>query len=391
MPIKLDKGLVTFFDVEECGFYQTKQKQDNIHICGDMNQTVKRVHNWVKSRHSFDYTSPVDTNNKNKSFIYCKHVATDETTGDTLFVFWKSSPENDGKLNGVYADSKVNGETKDTHKLDLNIGDKRLIPGQPMYYWFMPTEKLIASIKFEDSISETNEILQYIKNCIQLRIPNKIKKESESVRYNGKLNKDIIVKKISLNVNIDGKRVSAFFSMNAKIKQIKIGIFCNESITKLAKKITHVVIRDTISTKQEVTGSELYKKINSFFGGDNEVERKKHVEYISEECLTSESLQAIINEYENNEIFKDQWYDIGFRTDSSSQTYWFSAHRASEHITVDKSFKKDDSYYKSEYLLAALINQKPEMLLRIISPIEDKTVEVGKEKMLKDIEEAANA
>ena len=381
MAVKLDKGLVTFFDVEECGFYRTKRNEKNEFIAGTQKQIIKRVYSWVKARHSFECTSPVATDNKNKSYIYCKHVTFDKETGDALFVFWKSNPESDGKLNGVYADSKVNDNSTDTHKLGLKVNNKKVIPGQPMYYWFMPNENLLASIKFEDSAAETSEVAKYIRNCINLRIPNKYKKESESPRYNAKLDKEIIVKKTMMSIRVGKERFNISFSLKTKVKQIKVGVFKTNNIEKLAKKITHVVVRDTISTKQENVGSALFKKINSLFGGKNEAERSKHIEYISEEQLTGDSLQAIINEYETNEIFKDKWYDIGFRTEESgNQTLWFSAHRASEYVRIDQSLKKGDSYYRSDDLLAILADQKPEMLMRFADVLAAKDSMVDNEK-----------
>ncbi|WP_185834955.1 hypothetical protein [Vibrio cholerae] len=61
----MENGLITFFEIEECGFYRSKKlgdsnKRTQVHVKGDLKEALEKVTEWAKKR-DFSETLPFDS------------------------------------------------------------------------------------------------------------------------------------------------------------------------------------------------------------------------------------------------------------------------------------------------------------------------------------------
>ncbi|WP_306523712.1 hypothetical protein [Rheinheimera sp.] len=353
----MERGLITFFKVTECGFYRYKGGQSEF-VEGGLVPTLEAVSTWLSGR-EVENTIPWDANKSPlRTQVFCKSIHHDVKTGDYLFVLWKKYADDSGSVNGILPRSKVGDTGKDSHKIKTQYENQNLILGEPMYYWFIPSANLVASIKFPKSLCDSTSVFDYIKRCMDLRIPHARKKESERVAFNQYANKDILVKNVSYS-SADGS-YSLRFKFNGELKELSIN---DAGLLELSKKITHLVVRETISTNVEVDKHPAFHLYDKVFGKtDKTINREKQVEIVTEQFLSVDELSEIIKTY-NDEIEPDSaWNNIGFKSDGvEGQTKWFNSYVERKHINVDESSKKE-SYYPADVLLSVILGQRSSLI-----------------------------
>ncbi|MFU1878436.1 hypothetical protein, partial [Enterococcus faecium] len=66
------------------------------------------LHSWICSR-TVEQSVPWGKDNNRRTKAYCKNISYDSTTGDYLFVIWKTLGDNSGNIQGIDAESKIDG------------------------------------------------------------------------------------------------------------------------------------------------------------------------------------------------------------------------------------------------------------------------------------------
>jgi hypothetical protein len=359
----MDSGLVTFFNVNKCGFYKiTQASKDNsgakkdVKVKGSLSETIALVSDWVDGR-EFSQTLPWDENaNPLKKKIYCKDIYKDDTSNEMLFIFCRAVNNDKGSLNGFIEDAKVGSDDKDVIKVSNKAKGKKLIYGEPMYYWFIPDSDLIISINFPHSVASTNEVCDYFKKCIDNFIPTENRNVSNRMQYNGKAGRDISIKSVSYRS--DCKKYSMTYQLQSVLKELSID---DVSLDALAKEITHIVVRDTISGSKQNEGSSSFGFYNKVMRKQDASLRKHHVEIISEVHLTKDELAGMIEVYKQEQGVNALWNDVGFRS-NGEDTKWFASYIDRKHIHLDESQKKDDSYYPAKVVFDCLNDQRESLL-----------------------------
>jgi len=359
----MDSGLVSFFNVTECGYYKGQGK-DKILDSGNLDETLRDVWRWLKDRKSFSDTIPWDIEDApGRTQVYCKSVEFNNDTGDSLFVFWKRFGDESGDFNGILANSTLGGNKGESVKLDKNVKGQEVIYGQPMYYWFIPEFDLIASIKFSKSLAATELVVSYLKWCINLRVENETKMIKESLMNHPKTGKQITVKNVSFQSRNGDYPVK--FDLEAKSKILSIE---QSDLERLAKKITHIVIRETISTSVKDERKVFFKLFDKITEEKIEKYNKKQVEIISEVDLTSDELKSMLEIYQE-EIDKSKgWNDIGFKTDGNNgSTKWFGSFMEKTHVIMNPVDLIDNNFYEAGKLMRALNHDRKKLLSGVVS------------------------
>ncbi|THK42194.1 hypothetical protein E8Q33_05290 [Methylophaga sp. SB9B] len=369
----MDRGLINFFELQECGFYRIKDKK-SFHIEGSLSETISLIENWLKGTVSFAETIPWDTlTTPNRAQIYCKAIHTDSDTQDSVFVLWKRFSSDNENLNGIDPNAKFGMEEGDSVKVGTKINGKELILGQPMYYWFIPELNIIASINFQHATASTEDACLYIKRCMDLRIDHPRKVISEGDHYYELLGKTIPRKTVTYRSS-DGS-YSLRFKFRAHTKELSAQ---KVNLKKLSEEISHLVVRETISTKVEENKHSLFKLYDRITSKQKSKNFTKQVEIIEEVSLTQQELAQIIEVY-SAEILqsKSDWKDIGFKSDVNSPTKWFRKFVTKEHILLD-DLPINRSYHSPKVILQTLAKERE----KILSFIKSETKNSDDEKQL---------
>lgn len=371
----MDKGLISFFELEECGFYRQKE-QKSLHEEGSLSETLNLVESWLKQTASFTETIPWDCEkNPNRTQIYCKAVHTNPETEDAVFVLWKRFSGDNENLNGIDPTAKFGIEDGDSIKVGTKVNGKELILGQPMYYWFIPEFNIIASINFPHATASTEEACLYIKRCMDLRIDHPRKVIHEGDHYYEQIGKTLPRKTVTYKSSDD--TFSLRFKFRAHTKELSAQ---KVNIEKLSKQISYLVVRETISTSVEEIKHPLFKLYDRITRQQKNKSFKKQVEIIEEVDLTPEELSQILDVYTDEmSDTKNEWKDIGFKADLNAPTKWFRKFVTKESITL-KDLPLDKSYHSPKVILDTLTKDR-DKILSFIKPdtasTEDKKIAVG--------------
>ncbi len=360
----MEQGLLTFFDITHCGFYRLRQKGESKHIDGSVHSVVSSLKNWVDGVDVEDTIPWCTKNNPVRPKFYCKSVEVDSQTGDSLFVFWKKYGDESGNVNGIRANSKVGAKSKDTFK--IKVGND-VILGQPLYYWFIPSLNLLATIKLPNSIADTENVTRYIRSCMDLRINSQYKKKESDLEVEDESGNQTFRENVSYVYSSEEELFSMKFRFNAKMKELKIQ---DSNISSLADKITHIVIRDTISATDVPEKAAMYNFFDKLTKVDSSVTVTKKIEYSYEETPTPDELAGMINDYYDgydpsgeNTLKNEKWNNVGFRMNgANTQTRWFDGYFDRSHIKINKNEKQEDSYYPAASLLKVLMEERKELL-----------------------------
>ncbi len=351
----MDKGLISFFELKQCGFYSVDDKE-SVYEEGSLEEVINNFNNWVKDR-DFSQTIPWDVESHPKrTQIYCKSIALDVDTKDALIVFWKRFGDDSGKVSGISPDAKVGQDTSDSIKIDPKVKGQSAFLGQPMYYWIIPSLDTIATVNFSHSSAATKDVCDYIKRCLDYRIhhPRKHIHETESV---DPVTGNAIIRKNVTYRTEDDKRAMRFkfFASTKELNSDKA------NIARLAQRISHIVVRDTISTQQIDDRDPVFKLWSKVKG---KKKFSKHIEIIEEATLSEEEVSEIIKVHKTEYSSSIRWNNIGFREDGNDTTRWFDKYVSRESILMHPLNKKIN-YYSAETVLNRLVSIREDLLLQI--------------------------
>jgi hypothetical protein len=353
-----DKGLVTFFELDGCGFYPTlKSKRTNKALGFDLKETLDGIISWVDGR-SFQDTLPVDiAPESDRQPILFKSYCKNEDTGDYLFVFWQCMNESDGKVGAVVSDSTVGDSSDDTVNIasDEHNG-KKLTPGHPMYFWFIPEFNVFAPINFGHSTVNTDDVASYIRAAVRQRIKSKFRKIITEEDENGVVN----IKQVLYR---DDKNNSLNYVFNQRMIDIQID---NINLDDEAKRVTHLVIKEYISKNTTTQRDHALKVWGLTRKKLKQTLVRQEVETITEIRASGQELRDLLTLYYTQRAETGGEVDIGYRTSYLSKTTtWFSKYLSRPHLIMDRSKRLVRASYRSADILDELTIQRGWLLRNV--------------------------
>lgn len=240
-----------------------------------------------------------------------------------------------------------------------------------MYYWFIPEHNLIATIKFPNSLSDSDSdaVFDYIKKCIDLRISHPRKNVSIRTAFNQHSGKDMVIK--STTYRSEDNSYSLSFKLNAELKELSIN---NASLAGLSRRITHLVVRETISSTKEVKKDSAFVMFDRLLSKSKQSKSfSKQVEITSEESFSISELKGVIAAYNDDFTDDSGWNNVGFKFDGiESPTKWFNNYVDRKRVLMNESDKKENSYFTAEKIFTALQRERNDLLDFMLTEKEDK-------------------
>ncbi|MDU5839353.1 MAG: hypothetical protein E6Z53_20185 [Pantoea sp.] len=373
---KTERGILTFFDFDQFGLYQILQKKDPVLIEQDLARVFTGLKDWVGSR-TVEKSVPWGTDNNRRTKAFCKNLSYNESTGDYLFVIWKTLGDNKGDIQGIEAGTKIDENNDNVVSASETQDGKNYIWGLPCYYWVLPEYKKVASIRFPSSYADTDLFCQYIKAYVDYRLedPSKIVHDIEFSRANSP--EPSKFKRVFYEKD---KKSLVFKVSTKKTRRITRGA----NIEELCKKITHIVYHDVIETNVEDTRNQwqkLFDKVGNIISGSSPVVSKKHkVELIVEGTPTKEEFEKLIEDYldqhniddeddkdSGDSIKKPDQVRIGFKINGkSSAITWLDEYvlRHEIHTNLENRYK----HYSSSYLLSIVNAHRNDLVSYLDDP-----------------------
>lgn len=362
----MEKGSISFFEIKQCGFYRSKEKELEL-VEGSLEETAAAFYNWVKDR-EFKQTIPWDTSKHPKRpQIYCKSIAQDASTKDTLLVLWKRFGDDSGRVSGIAPDAKVGNDTSDSIKIDPKVKGQSAYLGQPMYYWFIPEFNVIATINFPHACASTKEVCDYIKRCVDYRIDNPLKATHEEESTNQNDNTPIIKKFVTYkHPDSDTLMRFKFFVSTKELDSERANAI------RLSRKITHIVVRDTISTEKEDQKDALFKILDRVKG---KKKFSKQIEITEEATLSESEVSDMLKIYNDEYNPLDKWNNVGFKEKDNNTTRWLNSYVSRESIMMHP-LADGQNYYSADIVLDELTKIRSDLVLQLFESSDTSVPEI---------------
>ncbi len=326
-------GHIGFFDVLRCGLY--KVGNDVPKGC-DLDETFALISKWVEDRDLAD-TIPWDPERSrvNKPKCYLQDITQDKETKDWFLVLWKSDTDSAGTLWGAAKGQKTG--SGNIVKYTSSYRGDTVIWGRPCYYWIIPELNIVASLKFDHSVLDTDLLQDYVKACIQFRVNH----ANREVTFTEKGHARIHL--------VDNENNSGYlFRFDLKTKNLSTN---SDALKNLAPKITHIVKRETVTVSSDDERATWLKRLDAIplLRAKPKTNTRK-IEIRAEAKPTPEELRAIMEHFAVESIGADEWENVGFEIEGGSIT-WVDQYRARDVITV---IKDDASIITADELKSAI-------------------------------------
>ncbi|PMG45630.1 hypothetical protein BCU90_17350 [Vibrio lentus] len=371
------KGTVTYFDLKEFGFYRLRKKKDPEYITGDIPQVIDSLFTWLDGK-TVCNTIPWDAEtNQRRTSMYCRSYAKNEATGDTVLVLWKDVGDSTGNVHGAYANSNVGSDTSDGLTSGSEVAGEGVIWGQPCYYWLIPSENKVASIKFTSSIADTESLCHYVKAFVDYRgqFPNK--KVTERTIANARSSREVKIKSFTFEHKDEkGKTFRTNFKMRSKMYKKASASLDYE---RLADEVSHIVYRETISASVNDTRplwSKMFDKLGSGLGFQAPPTKgSREIEVIVDANPSPHELRGLVTRYGEEHDETSDWNNIGLKLGGRSEsTTWLDEYVVRDELLVPQV---ENEVYTADQLLRAITAQRTRLVselavaVPIPAPIEE--------------------
>lgn len=326
----LQSGYINFFNANKCGLYRHfSETASGL----DLADTFSRLRSWKDGR-NFEATNPWDpAKNRNKTPCYCHAIHHDNDTGDYMLVLWKGDSDKHGPLYGITVNP--DGTIEQAVEQTKTKGKKQMIWGRPCYYWVIPELNIVASIKFDNSRTDSAMFQEWVTGCINFRVPLPEYRVSSTEKGFTRF-----------EMMDEADKFKYYFQFDLSMKSLATS---SAEMQNLARRVTQIVRRETVSIK-EVDKRKGFAKLFKNFevpyisAEDNSL---RQVELRVEAKPTVKEIETIIETYAADHDSK-AWEDVGFVLDKSKSIVWASNYRLTEHISIEDHgkpvFKADHIY-----------------------------------------------
>lgn len=371
------KATITYFDLKEFGFYRLRQGKEPEYLDGTIPEVLSSLSNWLDGK-QLRNTIPWDTDtNQKRTKVFCRSYKIDPSTNDVVIVLWKAVGDSAGNVHAAYANSDVGSDTSGDLTTSKDAAGTEVIWGQPCYYWIIPNENKVASIRFANSIADIDSLCHYIKAFVDFRghFPNK--KASEFSFYHPVSNREVKVKKFTFEYEDENKKT---FSANFKIRtQLYRKASSTLNFNQIAKDVTQIVYRETISAKEDDSRPswvKMFDILGSAIGNNKPpLSSQRHIEVVVDASPDGDELTELVERY--NEKYDDAigWNNIGLKLGGRNEsTMWLNEFVLRDELLIDKI---DSEIYTSEQLWKAISEQRQRLINKIDNKAPSETSETN--------------
>lgn len=167
-------GYLNFFKIEKSGLYKIQRRASKDIISNSQGlgtaEVFRAIKDWVNGRSFKETCSWSETGKSGDDPIMCYcHEIKELENGDFIVVLWKHDPSDTKGYRGLEIGANGKPTGKYLNNNATQTGDN-FVWGHPCYYWVVPSEDLVISIKFEDSKCDSDLMQKWVTNCVRYRI-----------------------------------------------------------------------------------------------------------------------------------------------------------------------------------------------------------------------------
>lgn len=242
-------GYLNFFKVDLSGLYKIQRRTTHDLVSRSYglstSDVLKGIKTWVDGR-LFKETSPWGSMGKSGDdpvMCYCREIK-EFSNGDFMVVLWKHDPSDTRGYRGLELGLDGNPTGNYVSNNSKSTGEN-VVWGHPCYYWIVPSEDLVVSIKFEDSKCDTDLMQKWITNCVRYRL----KVPGYNSRQPGESETRIFFSKPDTP-----EEYNLIYKFSLSIKEFKTS---EELLESICERTKHMLLRNEVVVSSNASEAEL--------------------------------------------------------------------------------------------------------------------------------------
>lgn len=333
----MEKIKLKFYNIERCGYY--KYTEDEQYLT-NISDTLDDLKDWIQDK-TLQETKTTDflSAKTEKLPVYCVAVQKN-ANNHYLLVTWNQIESTNGNISSINGNQPVVSAASNLESTSLPDGN---IPGFATYFWFIPEDNILATIKFNHIENGHIGMNYLIKGFL-----SRFSKYTVLVQdLNDRENYEVV----GYGSGIQSYDPDLHPYFNSKLKRLagKIDFIKNsrESIKKMIRKttISHEIVNEV----------NLFEKLMNFMGSNQPAVARDTIElkYEMKTKPSSQELEDIITSWQTDH--EPTWDDIGFVIGSEPNPFWLSSEVPSKDIEINV-IRDNDEFVNYDNLLTALEN-----------------------------------
>jgi len=313
------KAKFNFYSITEFGFYKRKKELPEF---GELKEFLDDFSGWLKLQRSIENTLVENKSHSSKvnGNLYCEDFYECTKTNSYLITLWNEVSNDEGNVFAMSKSNKI-GEGKISSKL----GGNNEIIGLPSYYWILPDENLLVTVKFSFSYQAAHAIESYFKSYAN----------SSSGFINHQNDKTAIgftngQKRASwfrfsferlANKNEREKLLKNPEKVTALVRRFSIGKTATDERSKALRamldfrsKVSQLVTNGWVNKKDDQRG--FTNRIDKVVKNAENYRVELETPFVAEE----EVLEFMVNEFDKN-FDESKWEKVGFKMKNSGMIW----------------------------------------------------------------------
>jgi len=301
----MEKISLKFYTIDRCGFYKQK---DNKAYLTNISDILDNLKSWIKDKTLEDTLTTNKLSAKSERLpVYCLNVTKSDINNTYLITTWNALEATDGNISSIKINEPIKTASKNVSTTKL---PKNSIPGFATYFYVIPEENILITVKFNHISNGHIGLNNYIKGFLtyyskytQFEIDSKDKSKVEILGYG------ISKKEYKTNLH-------PYFKSSLKRNKTN-----TNKILESVNRISKIIRKTTISTIIQ-NEKNLYDSLMKFLGTkSNQNDEEFQLKYEMKLKPTKDNVEEIIKTWNK----KDSWDDIGFQIKGEDNPIWLSA------------------------------------------------------------------
>lgn len=345
----MEKAKLKFYSISRCGYYKRGNYQSSL---TDLSSTLNEIKDWIvgKTLQQTKTTDFLDLKNEQLP-VYCVGLEKSQSN-HFLMATWNEIENISGNISSISKNEPISTATSN---VESTILPEDNIPGFATFFWFIPEDDIVATIRFNHIENGMIKMNSFIKGFLARFSKYAIIEADENERENIKIlgygsEKDY-------ETNLYPYFDTRLKRLNGKVEYIKNNI---DKITKIIRKasVSSEVPQDESFFRSLMTkiGSKQNRKL------DREIEFRLEVKTKP----NYKELNDIIDSW--REEHESVWDDVGFKMKKEDKPYWLSSEIPTKDIELNVN-RINNEFVKLDDLLNEL-DQKLDIFRDIYN--EDK-------------------
>ncbi len=332
---------VNFFSLARCGFYRYRGNDPEF---GNLSEILSHLEEWGHGR-SLWQTRLADAGEDDEHMpVYLLGVR-EIRNGEFVFATWNEVHQEDGNVISIGMNTQV-GEAPEVHANEIV---ENTIPGYATYYWALPAQNIIATVRVDSRVAAKNAMTNYIERFMAMESGYVRRDGDDIVGYGPLENGDdwFIKARPRFRMQPYSKGGALDF-----IRQNQADIFRVHKVAKLDGTIQ--------------IDENMFQAAMRFFRGNDrrQVGFEKKINIALDFTPSPEELEDIILAQEE-EVGGERWEDVGFEIRGlAGQPFWISKSIAKDSFETNELNNAMGVIPLEE--IANVVEQRRTMLLRAL-------------------------